>query len=167
MCRLRGGRESLDWLGPVQMQRHGQSLRCRVISACVSVVLRRYMQYQTLTKYQLDKRSDWVAEISNTDGNFGVDSKRLEEKISDELAADGIESIIGHLRLCGAIPESYIHDSSKEKLYSKYTDVVLSKSFEVIGLTSKVLTERADAADVECVGSDFSFVADAKAFRLK
>ena len=35
-----------------------------------------------------------------------------------------------------------------------------------MGLTSLVLKERADAADVECVAKDYSFVADAKAFRL-
>jgi type II restriction enzyme len=70
------------------------------------------------------------------------------------------------LRLCGAIPERYKHDSSEEKLYSKYTDVVISKSYEAMGLTSIVLTERADAADVECVADEYSFVADAKAFRL-
>lgn len=35
-----------------------------------------------------------------------------------------------------------------------------------MGIKSLVLTERADAADVECVAKDYSFVADAKAFRL-
>ena len=34
------------------------------------------------------------------------------------------------------------------------------------GLASIVLSERADAADVEAVGPGYSFVADAKAFRL-
>ena len=86
--------------------------------------------------------------------------------IRDRIEEDGLDSLIGHLRLCGAIPESYKHDSSEEKLYSKYTDVVLSKSFESLGLNSAVLTERADVADVECVAENYSFVADAKAFRL-
>lgn len=74
--------------------------------------------------------------------------------------------MLGHLRLCGAIPEKYSHDSSEEKLYSKYTDVVIQQAFSAIGCTGIVLRERADAADVECVCENFSFVADAKAFRL-
>ena len=35
-----------------------------------------------------------------------------------------------------------------------------------MGFNSLVLKERADVADVECVNDDYSFVADAKAFRL-
>lgn len=74
--------------------------------------------------------------------------------------------MIGHLRLCGAIPEGYGHDSSEEKLYSKYTDIVIHEAYTSMGLTSVVLKERADVADVECECEDFGFVADAKAFRL-
>jgi type II restriction enzyme len=70
------------------------------------------------------------------------------------------------LRLCGNIPESYGHDTSEEKLYSKYTDCLLSLAYTAIGLKSLVLKERADAADVEAFAKDYSFVADAKAFRL-
>lgn len=71
-----------------------------------------------------------------------------------------------HLRLCGTIPETYGHDSSEEKLYSKYTDALLAVTFRHMGLKSTVLTERADAADVDCVADGYSFVADAKAFRM-
>ena len=86
--------------------------------------------------------------------------------MSEEIERNGIIPLIGHLRLCGAIPEAYGHDSSEEKLYSKYTDVVIHEAYTAIGLTSAVLKERADVADVECVCEDYSFVADAKAFRL-
>jgi type II restriction enzyme len=99
-------------------------------------------------------------------GDFGADSDRVKEEMAQEITTNGIDTLTGHLRLCGAIPEQYGHDSSEEKLYSKYTDIVLSESYEAMGLTSLVLTERADAADVECVAEDYSFVADAKAFRL-
>ena len=68
--------------------------------------------------------------------------------------------------MCGAIPEKYGHDTSEEKLYSKYTDIALAKAYAEMGITSIVLKERADTADVECVTSKYSFVADAKAFRL-
>ena len=74
--------------------------------------------------------------------------------------------LLGHLRLCGAIPERYKHDSSEEKLYSKYTDVVIHEAYTYMGFDSLVLKERAGVADVECVNKNYSFVADAKAFRL-
>lgn len=57
--------------------------------------------------------------------------------------------MINYLHLCGNIPESYGHDTSEEKLYSKYTDCLLSLAYSSLGLKSLVLKERADAADVE------------------
>ena len=124
------------------------------------------MNLKIVSNYQVQKRAYWVNEIVQLSGNFGADSARAESEVTEEIATDGIDSLIGHLRLCGSIPERYSHDSSEEKLYSKYTDIVLSKAFEFMGMESLVLTERADAADVECVTDDYSFVADAKAFRL-
>jgi len=124
------------------------------------------MANEIITKYQLDKRNYWVDEISRLSGNFGVDAEKVEEEISIEIQCDGIDSLFGHLRLCGAIPERYGHDSSEEKLYSKYTDIVIHEAFTAMGYKSFVLKERADVADVECVNDDYSFVADAKAFRL-
>ena len=114
----------------------------------------------------MDGRSYWIEEISRLSGNFGVDAGRVEQGLSREIRRDGVSALLGHLRLCGAIPETYGHDSTEEKLYSKYTDVVISKAYDAIGFTSLVLKERADVADVECVCNDYSFVADAKAFRL-
>lgn len=124
------------------------------------------MKLDIVTKQQVKSRSYWVEEIAKLSGDFGADSAKAEKAVDDELAADGVESLVGHLRLCGSIPERYQADSSEEKLYSKYTDIVLARAFAHMGLDSLVLTERADAADVECVAPDFSFVADAKAFRL-
>jgi hypothetical protein len=115
---------------------------------------------------QLSSRRYWIGEISKLSGDFNADSAKVQEELTQELVNDGADALIGHLRLCGAIPEQYDHDSSEEKLYSKYTDVVISKAFQAIGLTSWVLSERSDAADVECVAEHYSFVADAKAFRL-
>jgi type II restriction enzyme len=112
------------------------------------------------------KRIYWVGEIRKLSGNFGEDIKRLESELESEINENGLDALINHLRLCGNIPESYGRDSSEEKLYSKYTDVLLSLTFKMFGLKSLVLTERADTADVEAYAKDYSFVADAKAFRL-
>lgn len=114
----------------------------------------------------VERRNYWIEEIVRLSGNFGADSTRVHEELTDEIRQSGHGAILDHLRLCGAIPESYEHDSSEEKLYSKYTDSLLSCAFNHIGLRSLVLAERADAADVEAATDEYSFVADAKVFRL-
>ena len=124
------------------------------------------MNNKVLTKQEVEHRAYWVDEISRLSGDFGVDSDRVAQEIVKEIQQKGLAALIGHLRLCGAIPERYGHDSSEEKLYSKYTDVVIHEAYAALGLTSLVLKERADVADVECVCAAYSFVADAKAFRL-
>jgi type II restriction enzyme len=124
------------------------------------------MDLTVVTKQNAANRTYWIAEISRLSGNFGVDSDRLEQGISKEIEREGIAPLLGHLRLCGVIPEGYGHDSSEEKLYSKYTDIVLHEAYTAMGFTSMVLKERADVADVECVCPQYGFVADAKAFRL-
>ncbi len=114
----------------------------------------------------IKRRDFWVEEIRKLSGNFGNDTEKLEKELEAEIKKNGISSLIDHLRLCGNIPESYGHDTSEEKLYSKYTDCLLSLAYTALGLKSLVLKERADAADVEAFAKDYSFVADAKAFRL-
>ncbi len=119
-----------------------------------------------ITDKAIKNRQYWIEEIRNLSGNFGDDSDKLEKELETEIKKNGISSLIDHLRLCGNIPESYGHDTSEEKLYSKYTDCLLSLAYSSLGLKSLVLKERADAADVEAFAKDYSFVADAKAFRL-
>jgi type II restriction enzyme len=114
----------------------------------------------------IERRKYWISEIQKLSGDFGSDAERLNKELRDEVAEQGPATLIDHLRLCGNIPERYSHDSSEEKLYSKYTDSILCLSYQQLGLTSIVLTERADAADVEAVAEEYSFVGDAKAFRL-
>lgn len=121
---------------------------------------------QIITVKDIEKRNYWIAEIENLSGRFGEDSNRVENELCDEIKKEGLPTLLGHLRLCGDIPESFSHDSSEEKLYSKYTDAVLHESYKMIGLKSLVLRERGDAADVEAFAEKYSFVADAKAFRL-
>ncbi len=124
------------------------------------------MDLQIIKSESLESRKHWLAKIADIGHDFGQDTRRLQLELSEELEGNNSSSLISHLRLCGAIPESYGHDTSEEKLYSKYTDMLLNACFKFLGLNSIVLTERADAADVEVIGDGYSFVADAKAFRL-
>jgi len=119
-----------------------------------------------ISKEAIKRRVYWVEEIRKLSGHFVNDTEKLEKELEAEVKKNGISSLINHLQLCGNIPESYGHDTSEEKLYSKYTDCLLSLAYTALGLKSLVLKERADAADVEAFAKDYSFVADAKAFRL-
>ena len=121
---------------------------------------------EVISQGAIDRRRFWIGEIVTISDDFGSDSSRVEEELTEEVEKNGSAALLDHLRLCSAIPESYGHDSSEEKLYSKYTDALISASYSYIGLESAVLTERADSADVEAVAEDYSFVADAKVFRL-
>jgi hypothetical protein len=114
----------------------------------------------------INSRKSWISRLNElASTSFENASNIIESIISEEFNA-GIAAISDHLRLCGDIPESFSHDSTEEKLYSKYTDTILSETFKFLGLRSIVLRERGDSADVECFADNFSFVADAKAFRL-
>ena len=119
-----------------------------------------------ISKQQQNHRQQWVNQISQFDGKFSIGTEKMEADLSAEISQAGIEVLLGHLRLCGVIPEAYRHDSTAEKLYSKYTDIIIHEAYKAMGFSSLVLKERADVADVECVSADYSFVADAKAFRL-
>lgn len=120
----------------------------------------------TISPKAVQRRQFWITEIQKLSGNFGADATRLEKELEEEIKHEDITALVDHLRLCGNIPEIYEHDSSEEKLYSKYTDCLLALAYRSLGMQSIVLRERADAADVETFSSSFSFVADAKSFRL-
>ena len=121
---------------------------------------------QIISKEAIKKRTYWIDKINNLRGNFNENSEILENELEKEIEKYGATALIEHLRLCGNIPEEYNRDSSEEKLYSKYTENLLSIAYKTIGLKSLVLTERSGTADVEAFAEKYSFVADAKSFRL-
>lgn len=67
--------------------------------------------------------------------------QKVEEEITEEIKHKGIPALLGHLHLCAAIPEQYEHDTSEEKLYSKYTDIVVHEAYRCMGFHSLVLKE--------------------------
>lgn len=112
------------------------------------------------------RREQWITELAKLSGSFGDDSTRMLAELRADIHRDEPEALLDHLRLCGAVPEHYRHDSSEEKLYSKYTDALVSEALTFIGLKSALISARADVADVQAHSSSYSLVADAKAFRL-
>lgn len=124
------------------------------------------MPFEVLTESAIQRRRRWIDEIAKSSGKFVDDCAQMEHELIAEFDRDGISALLDHLHLCGSIPEHYRHDSSEEKLYSKYTDILLAATLRYIGLSSLVLPERADSADVEAVAENYSLVADAKTFRI-
>lgn len=96
--------------------------------------------------------------------SFVAASDRLQEIVFALNKADTLELI----SQIGAIPEDIGHDSTEEKLYTKVSDILLAKSMLEMNLDAKVLTQRADCADVVAQSHyhRYSLVGDAKAFRL-
>lgn len=119
-----------------------------------------------ISENAINTRNIWVKKIHVLQGLFATNSGLIEKELETELKTNNLDYLLNHLRLCGNIPESYGHDTSEEKQYSKYTDALLCFAYKSIGLKSIIISERADVADVEGFGKNFNFVADAKAFRL-
>lgn len=95
--------------------------------------------------------------------DFPVASDILTKKVST-LSKDNVINIVKEI---GAIPESIIASSTEEKLYSKASDIILSRCFIELGLKSKALSERGNSADIIAESiHGYTLVADAKTFRL-
>jgi hypothetical protein len=67
---------------------------------------------------------------------------------------------------CGILPEMFDHDSSEEKIWAKFSDILLSKALNHLGIKSTVLGARGNSADVFGQTDEYTLVGDAKTFRL-
>jgi len=94
---------------------------------------------QQISDTAISRRKFWIDEIQKIGGNFNEDSNRLEMELEKEIKKNGNIALIEHLRLCGNIPESFGYDTSEEKLYSKYTDI-LKELIKIHKIDSKIKT---------------------------
>ena len=106
---------------------------------------------------------DKLFEFSKS-GKFLEQTQKLSEYV-DSLNDDAIKNIVRNI---GTIPENIKASSSEEKLFSKASDIILAKSFRLLGMDSRAISERGDSADVVAKSfyHGYSLVADAKCFRL-
>ncbi len=100
----------------------------------------------------------FIESISGQKDAFDV----LEQNVKDIAPTQLSENLLH----CGIIPEQYAHDSSEEKLWAKYCDILLNITFNFLDIRSDVIRVRGDSADIRGISSSYSIVADAKAFRL-
>lgn len=106
-------------------------------------------------------RSGMIAFIQATAGQ--ADAFDLLEAKAQDLSRDAVAAELLH---CGIIPEEFAHDSSEEKQWAKYCDILLSRAFNLLDISSEVIRVRGDSADIRGSADGYSIVADAKAFRL-
>lgn len=101
---------------------------------------------------------NFIFKISKEKNAFDILENHLN-KLSFEKLKDNIIEV-------GILPEMFEHDSSEEKLWAKYSDIILCKTLIHLGIKSEVLRVRGDSADVFGKTISYSVVADAKTFRL-
>ena len=99
-----------------------------------------------------------ILEIAGQQNAFDILEKALANINKSILSASLLE--------CGIIPERFEHDSSEEKLWAKYCDVLLAHTWTHLSIPAEVLRVRGDSADVFGRTNTYSIVGDAKAFRL-
>jgi hypothetical protein len=99
-----------------------------------------------------------IFEVSKKPNAFDILERELAKVSKQELSEFIIE--------CGILPEMFHHDSSEEKLWAKYSDIVLAKCFTYLGINSIVLRTRGNSADVFGKAPTYTIVGDAKTFRL-
>lgn len=101
---------------------------------------------------------DLIFEIAKSPSAFDVLEERTRSLSKEELSANIVET--------GILPEVFHHDSSEEKLWAKYSDILLSHSLNYLGIAAEVLRARGNSADVFGRAKNYTIVGDAKTFRL-
>jgi len=77
-----------------------------------------------------------------------------------------IDELKQHLKYAGFIPEEYNHDSSEEKYYAKYCEVLICSTLRHLGFESELIEARGNRADVVASCNEYTVISDAKAFRM-
>ncbi|MBM3235385.1 HindIII family type II restriction endonuclease [Candidatus Poribacteria bacterium] len=101
---------------------------------------------------------DLISEITGQQNAFEI----LENALINITKSVLSESLLE----CGIIPECFELDSSEEKMWAKYCDILLAHTWTYLSIPSEVLRTRGDSADVFGKTNTYSIVGDAKAFRL-
>ncbi|OQX52414.1 MAG: hypothetical protein B5M53_08500 [Candidatus Cloacimonas sp. 4484_209] len=99
--------------------------------------------------------------------NADKDFSYLTGLLHDYVSKLRENELLNHLLQAGVISERFHHDSTEEKLYAKYCDLLLSKTLTLLGIKSNVVEGRGNAPDVIGeIPQRYKIVGDAKAFRL-
>ena len=78
-----------------------------------------------------------IMKIVKQPNAFDILEKNLQGTTREQLIKNIIE--------CGILPEMFAHDSSEEKLWAKYSDIVLSLALNFFNIPSLILAEKIQA----------------------
>ena len=67
---------------------------------------------------------------------------------------------------CGILPDMFSQNGSEEKIWAKFSDIILAHALSFLGISTHVLGARGNSADVLGTTKDYTIVGDAKTFRL-
>lgn len=105
---------------------------------------------------------DLILRLSNRDLTFQQKCLLLEQRLNNVTK----QELINNLVEFSVIPESFSPDSTEEKLWAKFSDMLLAKSFNFLDFETQVILQRSNSADVTATHENYSLVADAKTSRL-
>jgi HindIII restriction endonuclease len=88
------------------------------------------------------------------------------DQLEKHLSTITKQQLSSHLIECGILPEMFEHDSSEEKLWAKFSDILLAKALTFLDIEAHVLGARGNSADVFGKNDYYTIVGDAKTFRL-
>ena len=91
-------------------------------------------------------------------------SRNAFDQLEEYLSSFDKEILCENLIQCGVLPEMFEHVSSEEKLWAKFSDIMLSKALNHLGIKSEVLGARGNSADVFGKTKEYTIVGDAKTF---
>jgi hypothetical protein len=92
--------------------------------------------------------------------------KNAFERIEEYLSKISQKKLGENIIECGILPEMFTHDSSEEKIWAKFSDIILAHSLNFLGIETIVLGARGNSADVFGKTKNYTIVGDAKTFRL-
>lgn len=67
---------------------------------------------------------------------------------------------------CGILPEIFSQNGSEEKVWAKFSDIILAHALSFLGIETSVLGARGNSADVFGKTEEYTIVGNAKTFRL-
>ena len=70
---------------------------------------------------------EWIERIKTNKLSLSDATTSFQTQLRVEFESKGIETILNHLNFCEQMPEDL--NSKQEKLFAKYTDIILSQTF--------------------------------------
>ena len=95
-----------------------------------------------------------------------VRDKDAFETLENHLLSISQKKLGENIIECGILPEMFSQNGSEEKIWAKFSDIILAHALSFLGIETSVLGARGNSADVFGTAADYTIVGDAKTFRL-